>query len=182
MTESDEDSLKQAEANIGRPAAGDRAFKVIRATIAGDQARSIVTSVAAPAAYSFRQVDGTRSGAAGCIGGAGRTSPRDSSPRRDTSRLLVAVAELMHRNVDAWHAFGQVQPGGLVNYVYHGRIYELRATRTQPLASVRVGGAAYAHVIRSDFEIRSTDDGESTHFRSRTAQKDRWPGGGWVLS
>jgi hypothetical protein len=43
MTESDEDSLKQAEANIGKPVAGDRAFKVIRATIAGDQARSIVT-------------------------------------------------------------------------------------------------------------------------------------------
>ena len=43
MTESDEDSLKQAEANIGRPIAGDRAFKIIRATIDGDQARSVGT-------------------------------------------------------------------------------------------------------------------------------------------
>src|SRR3984885_2127124 len=161
MTESDEDSIKQAEANINRPIAGDRAFKIIRATIAGDQARSIVTSVAAPAAYSFRQVDAVlelaRRDASKELEGRARVTRLPSGTRPG---FLAAVAELMHRNVDAWHAFGRVQPGGPVNYVYHGRIYELRATRTQPLARVQVGGATYVHVIRSEFEARSTYDGE----------------------
>ena len=42
----------------------------------------------------------------------------------------------MHRHVDEWHASGRVQPGGPINYVYHGRIYELRATDTRPLAEI----------------------------------------------
>jgi hypothetical protein len=57
-----------------------------------------------------------------------------------------------------------VQAGGPIHYVYHGRLYELRATHTRPLARVQVGGAAYAHVIASDFETKSAYDGEVTQF------------------
>jgi hypothetical protein len=165
MTESDEDSIKQAEANIGRPVAGDRIFKIIRATIDGDQARSVVTSVAAPAEYSFRQVHtllelARRESSEGQEGKA-RVIQLPSGTRPG---FLAAVAEVMHRHVDQWHASGRVQPGGPIHYVYHGRIYELRATHTRPLARVRVGGAAYAHVIASDFETRSAYDGEVTQF------------------
>jgi hypothetical protein len=165
MTESDEDSIKQAEANIARHAAGDRTFKIIRATVDGDQATSTVTSVAAPAEYSFRQV-GTMLELARRESSEGREgSPRVIRlPSGTRPGFLAAVAELMHRHVDQWHASGRVQPGGSIPYVYHGRIYELRATRTRPLASVQVGGAAYAHVIATDFETRSTYDGEVTQF------------------
>jgi hypothetical protein len=165
MTESDEDSVKEAEANIARPAAGDRTFKIIRATIDGDQATSIVTSVAAPAAYSFRQVRTV-------LELARRESSEGQEGRARVIRLpsgtrpgfLAAVAELMHRHVDQWHASGRVQPGGPIPYVYHGRIYELRATHTRVLASVQLGGAAYVQVIASDFETRSAYDGEVTSF------------------
>jgi hypothetical protein len=165
MTQSDEDSIKEAEANIGRPIAGDRAFKIIRATIDGDRARSIVTSIAAPADYSFRQVHTV-------LDLAQRKLPEGENARARVIRLpsgtrpgfLTAIAELMHRHVDEWHASGRVQPGGPIHYVYHGRIYELSVTRTQPLASVRAGGAVYAHVIVSDFETRSTYDGEVDQF------------------
>jgi len=165
MTQSDEASIKEAEASIGRPIAGDRAFKIIRATIDGDRARSIVTSIAAPADYSFRQVHTV-------LDLAQRKSSEGQEARARVIRLpsgtrpgfLTAIAELMRRHVDEWHASGRVQPGAPINYVYHGRIYELSVTRTQPLASVRVGGAVYAHVIVSDFETRSTYDGEVDQF------------------
>jgi hypothetical protein len=165
MTESDEDSIKEAEANIDRPVAGDRTFKIIRATVDGDKARSIVTSVAAPAEYSFRQVHtvlelARRESSEGREGKA-RVIRLPSGTRPG---FLAAVAELMHRHVDRWRASGRVEPGESIPYVYHGRIYELRATRTRPLASVQVGGAAYAHVIASDFETRSAFDGEVTRF------------------
>jgi hypothetical protein len=165
MTQSDEDSIQQAQANIGRSVAGDRTFKIIRATIDGDHARSIVTSVAAPADYSFRQVhmvlELARRESAEGQAGAARVIRLPSGTRPG---FLAAVVEMMHRHVDEWHASGRVQPGGSISYVYHGRIYELRATRTQPLASVQVGGQAYAHVIASDFEARSTYDGEVDQF------------------
>jgi hypothetical protein len=165
MTESDEGSIKEAEANINRPVAGERTFKIIRATIDGDQARSIVTSVAAPAEYSFRQVHTV-------LELARRESSEGQEGKTRTIRLppgtrpgfLAAVADLMHRHVDQWQTSGRVQPGGSIHYVYHGRIYELRATHTRPLASVEAGGAAYAHVIASDFETRSAYDGEVTQF------------------
>src|SRR5438093_942062 len=165
MTESDEDSLQQAEANIGKQAVGDRTFKIIRATIDSGQARSSVSSIAAPSEYSFRQVDTV-------LALAQHESSEDPERNVRVTRLptgtrpgfLAAVAEVMHRHVDQWHASGRLQLGGPITYVYHGRIYELRATHTQPLASVRVGGAAYARVIASDFETRSAYDGEVTQF------------------
>jgi hypothetical protein len=165
MTESDEDSIKQAEANIGRPVAGDRTFKIIQATIDGDQARSIVTSVAAPAKYSFRQVHTVLELAQReSSEGPEATARVIRLPSGTRPGFLMAIAELMHRHVDQWHSSGRVQPGGPINYVYHGRIYELRATYTRPLASIEVGGTAYAHVIASDFETRSAYDGEVSQF------------------
>jgi hypothetical protein len=165
MTESDEDSIQQAEGNIRKQAAGDRRFKIIRGTIDADEATSIVTSIAAPAQYSYRQVDTL-------LDLAQRESSKEAEGTARVIRLpagtrpgfLEAIAEAMHRQVDQWHASGRVQPGGAIRYVYHGRIYELRATRTRPLASVQVGGAAYAHVIASEFETRSAYDGEVTQF------------------
>jgi hypothetical protein len=161
MTESDEDTIEEAEANI-RKQAGDRTFKIIRATIDGDQARSVVTSIAAPAGYSFRQVDTVL-----------ELAQRESSegkarvirlPSGTRPGFLAALAELMHTHVDEWRTSGHVHPGGPITYVYHGRIYELAVTRTELLRSVRVGGNAYRQVIASDFEIRSTYDGELTRF------------------
>lgn len=165
MTESDEDSIEQAEANIHSQAAGNRTFKIIRATVDGGQARSIVTSIAAPAEYSFRHVHAV-------LELAQHESSKSLDSRVRVIRLpsgtrpgfLAALAELMHRHVAEWRASGRVQPGGPINYVYHGRIYELRATHTRLLASVRGESASYAHAIASDFETRSTSDGDVTRF------------------
>jgi hypothetical protein len=161
MTESDEASIEQAETNIRTQVAGDRTFKIIRGSIDADQASSTVTSVAAPVGYSFRQVDIM-------LDLAQRESSKESEGTPRVTRLpagtrpgfLAAVAELMHQHVGEWQSSGHVQPGGPINYVYYGRIYELRATRTRPQASVRVAGVEYAHVIQSDFQIRSEHDGE----------------------
>ena len=56
MTESDEDSIDQAEANLKAQAHGDHPFKIIRATVHGEQAQSVVTSIGAPRDYNYRQL------------------------------------------------------------------------------------------------------------------------------
>ena len=48
MTESDEESIKEAEANLKTQAQGHHPFKIIRATVHGEQAQSVVTSIGAP--------------------------------------------------------------------------------------------------------------------------------------
>jgi hypothetical protein len=162
MTESDEDSIQEAEANLRNQAGGDRVFKIIHATVDAEQARSVVTSIAAPKAYSFRQMDSL-------LTLARREGPRGTSrivqlPVGTRPGFLSALAELMHRHVEQSSTSDAVQPASPVKYVYHGRIYDLRATRVQTMARLRVGNASYTRVIAADFEIKSAYDGELTRF------------------
>ena len=162
MTESDEDSIEDAEANVRRQAGGDRNFKIIQATIDGDRAHSVVRSVDAPAAYSFRQVHVLLELAKRETGeGASRvvTLPAGTRPG-----FLSALADLMHAQCEQLRTTGKVQPDQPIKYVYHGRIYELRGTRARTMATVPVGNKSYDHAIAADFEIRSTYDGELTRF------------------
>jgi len=161
MTESDESSIEEAEAAI-RAHAGDHIFQIIRATVDGDQARSSVSSIAIPADYTFRQVRGVLDLAA--RGPAEGTTRVVRLPPGTRPGFLAALAELVHAHVDQWRSSGQIRDCGRIRYVYHGRIYELSATRTQALPSVRVGAIDYAHVIASQFEIRNTHDGGRTAF------------------
>jgi hypothetical protein len=162
MTESDEDSIEEAETNLRKRAGGDRIFKIIHATVDAEQARSVVTSIAAPEDYSFRQMHAVLTLA--------RREDSDGTSR--TVRLpvgtrpgfLSALAELMHRHVEQPHTWGEVQPASPIKYVYHGRIYVLRTTRVQMMAKLRVGNVSYSRAIAADFEIRSAYDGELTRF------------------
>jgi hypothetical protein len=161
MTESDEESIEEAEASIKKQA-GYRTFKIIRASVNADQSRSVVTSVEAPATYSFRELQ-TLLTLAQRDAPAGRAR-MIALPAGTRPGFLVAIAELLHRQAEEWRSSGRVRPGGPISYVYHGRIYQLAVTRTQPLATVRLGGRSYANVISSDFEIRNAVDGEVTPF------------------
>ena len=183
MTESDEASIEEAEASVRKQSRGSRTFKVIQATVEGEQARSVVTSIAAPENYSFRQVRtvlelAQREGSEG--------TPRVVRlPAGTRPGFLSALADLMDRAPSRGgqadrdgqagrgsrggsggpHARGQAGNGSeVVKFVYHGSIYELRETRAHLMPTMRVGGAAYQHVVAAEFEIRSTNDGELTEF------------------
>jgi len=161
MTESNEDSLEEAEANAQK-STGERTFKTIRSSIAGDQATSVVTSIAAPADYSFREAHTVLDLAEHkWPTGAPRVVDLPAGTRPG---FLVALAELMHTHVDQWRTSGRVGPHTPIEFVYHGKLYQLGATRTQPVSSIRVGGATYVHVIVSQFAVRNMQDGAVTQF------------------
>lgn len=163
MTQSDEASIEEAEASVRKQSRGNRTFKVIQATVDGEQARSIVTSIAAPESYSFRQVRtvldlAQREGTEG--------KPRVVRlPAGTRPGFLSALAELMDRNLDHGRQGGRTGPDRApMKFVYHGRIYELSVTHAHVMPTLRAGGAAYERVAAADFEIRSTSDGELTQF------------------
>jgi hypothetical protein len=183
MTQSDEASIDEAEASVRKQSHGNRTFKVIQATVDGEQARSVVTSIAAPENYSFRQVRtvlelARREGSEG--------TPRVVRlPAGTRPGFLSALAELMDRPAGRGGQAGRDgQPGrgsrigssgqaardqagsgrDAVKFVYHGRIYELRETHAQLTPTLRASGTTYQHVVAAVFEIRSTSDGELTEF------------------
>jgi hypothetical protein len=150
MTESDEESVAQAEANLKRQAHGDHPFKIIRATVTGEHAHSVVTSIGAPDDYTLRQLQTV-------LDLALRESP-EGKPR--TIRLppgtrpgfLAALADTMRG------------AAGPLAYVYHGRIYQLRQTDVRTIPDLRIAGASYGRAVAANFIITSTHDGEQTYF------------------
>jgi len=150
MTQSDEESIEQAEAGLHAQAAGRHAFKIIRATIAGDQATSLVATIAPQADYTFRD-----------LGTALDLARRQSEGKSRVVRLppgarpgfLAALADAMH-----------TRSSSPITYVYHGRLYELRQTRTERIANLRIGTISYGDAIAGDFVVTSLYDGEQTRF------------------
>ena len=151
MTESDEDSIEQAEASI-KQQDGQRVFKVIRGSIAADQAQSVVTSVPAPSTYNFRHVNTLLE-----LARRDRHDGRTRSvtlPAGTRPGFLSALADLIHAHVQQWKTASRVDAGAPITYAYHGKIYQLRATKTE----------RRSHAIASQFEIRNIVNGELTRF------------------
>jgi len=150
MTQSDEDSLEEAEANVTKQSQGEHPFKIIRATVSGHQAESVVTSIDAPQNYSFRQVQEVLELA--------RREPPRAKPRvirlppGTRPGFLAALTDVMRPSTDR------------VEYVYHGRIYELRRTETRAVHDARVLGTSYGPAVAADFTVTSQYDGEQFRF------------------
>jgi hypothetical protein len=150
MTESEEDSIEEAEAKLKAQANGDHPFKIIRATVHGEQAQSVVTSIGAPYDYNYRQLQTV-------LDLALREPPEGKArtvhlPPGTRPGFLAALADAMRISAAP------------ITYVYHGRIYELRQTAARPIPDVRIAHASYGRAIAADFTITSARDGEQTSF------------------
>jgi hypothetical protein len=160
MTESDEDSVDQAEANLRNP--GDRKFNVIHAVVAGGEARSVVRSVEAPSTLTLKQVD-TVLELADRKGTDGETRvvrlPAGSRPG-----FLTALADVLHTQATDWASTGTVHSTQAVPYVYHGKTYQLRATHARAVAGAHIGANTYDHLIQSQFQVKNVATGALSDF------------------
>jgi hypothetical protein len=161
MTESDEESVEEAEANLRKERSGAHTFKVIHATIDAEQSRSVVTAVGAPADYSFRQVRAVLALAGD--GGQAAASRVVRLPRGTRPGFLSAMAEIIHAQADSARA-GNLHAGAPLTYVYHGKLYELRGTSVQFKPTFEVSASRYSRVVSAQFTTRSLTDGEETRF------------------
>jgi hypothetical protein len=78
--------------------------------------------------------------------------------------FLSALTDLIHAHVEQWKSTHRIDAGAPIAYVYHGKIYQLRATKAQMQSAVKAGSTVYPHAIASQFEIRNTASGETTRF------------------
>ena len=161
MTESDEESVEEAESNLRREGNGVHTFKVIHADIDGARSRSVVTAVGAPADYSFRQVQAVLALAED--GGTAGQSRVVRLPQGTRPGFLSALAEIIHGQAESARA-GVVRSGPPLTYVYHGKLYELRGTSVQFKPTLEVNASRYARVVSAQFVTKSLTDGEETRF------------------
>jgi hypothetical protein len=157
MTESDEESVEEAEANLRREASGLHTFKVIHAAIDAEQSRSVVTAVGAPADYSFRELRAVLA-----LAGDGDTDGKSRVvrlPRGTRPGFLSALAEIIHTQAESARA-GAVQAGAPLTYVYHGKFFELRGISAQFKPTLEVNASRYARAVSAQFAIRNVADGD----------------------
>ena len=136
-------------------------FKVIHAAIDGERSRSVVTAVGAPADYSFRQVQTVLALAED--GGTAGKSRVVRLPQGTRPGFLSALAEIIHVQAVSARA-GALHAGAPLTYVYHGKLYELRATSLQFKPTFDVDSTRYARVVSAQFATKSLTDGEQTRF------------------
>ena len=161
MTESDEESVEEAESNLRKEGSGVHTFKVIHADIDGARSRSVVTAVGAPVDYSFRQVQAVLALAED--GGTAGQSRVVRLPQGTRPGFLSALAEIIHGQAESARA-GVVRSGPPLTYVYHGKLYELRGTSVQFKPTLEVNASRYARVVSAQFTTKSLTDGEQTRF------------------
>ena len=151
MTESEEDSIQQAEANVRSQPAGAHPFKVIQATADAEQAQARVASINMPEDYTLRQMRVVLDIARRAVGGGTLRSVRLAPGTRPG--FLAAVSDAM-----------RLPDARSIPYVYYGKFYELRRTRSRAVPGVRIGQRSYGPGIAADFVITNRRDGEETKF------------------
>jgi len=151
MTESEEDSIQQAEANVRKQPSGSHPFRVIHATADGEQAQARVASINMPEDYTLRQMRVVLDVARRAAGGGSLRVVR--LPAGTRPGFLAALADTMRLPAER-----------SIAYAYYGRLYELRRTRSRNMLNLQIAQRSYGPAVAADFVITSAHDGEQTKF------------------
>jgi hypothetical protein len=162
MNRSEDDSLDQAKASLGRGKDG-YFFKMNRARVEHGVARAEATTVFAPEDYSFRQLGDL-------LRFVEETKPvprvrQGGLPPGTHPGLLFALADLVHAGVVAARTPGSAGPRPrIVQYTFNAGVYDLVVTSWERVDRARYGTRTYEKLVRLDFESRNREKGTTERF------------------
>ena len=148
--QSNEESIEEAKAKLGKETGGTHAFKAIRATTENGHAKADVLTLQAASDLTYRDV--------GSLlmmvdGNASTTSSKTVKlPAGTRPGFLLALSDLM--------ANPKLKS---VPYVYNGKFHTLHVKGVDP-ASMRLNGRDYTNLVRARFETENQSTRERTPF------------------
>lgn len=165
MKQSDEESIAEAKSRLASEGRDGRyVFKAIRAVATPDEARAGVTTVNVPRDLTLHDLPALLD----IVTGESRGTPLRSVnlPRGTRPGFLVALAEIIHKNIEGHRQSGSatLRSADPVTYVYNGTLHDLTLRRSELLREWSTGTRTIAHVVRADFESRNRKTGEKTKF------------------
>jgi hypothetical protein len=150
MKQSNEESIEEAKAKLGKDAGGPHAFKAIRATTENGQAKADVLTLQAASDLTYRDVGSLLTLV------DGNASPTSSKtvklPAGTRPGFLLALSDLM--------ANPKLKS---VPYVYNGKFHTLHVKGVDS-ASMRMSGRHYTNLLRARFETENQSTRERTPF------------------
>lgn len=162
MTESNAESVEEAEQLLARAGQGGYAFHAIRATVSGEQAEAEVVLLRSEQDLTFRELEPLLA----------RVSSVDA-PRRvlrippaTTPGFLCAVAALVRETVSPSlpPAGRRARPAQPRTYVYNGRLYDLTMRSLEEHADFASGGRRYGPALEAEFEAFNRTTRHRTKF------------------
>lgn len=166
MKQSNEESLEEAKKNVEKEAKeGGFVYKAIRGVASADEARAGVTTVRVEKDLTFHDLD--------FVLDATSTESKATSlksvplPPKTRPGFLVALAELIHGNVEAYRQ--GARPGGShkagpITYVFNGGFHELTLRHSELIRDWHDGKRTASNVVRAEFELRSRKGGDKSNF------------------
>lgn len=164
MNRSEDDNLTSAQSKMAQEAKEGRfLFKMIRATLTGDEARAENRVVYAPTDFTVRQLEDLQR----------YVESTKPPPRVRTGRLpegthpglLFGTARLVDAGVEASHAPGNAGPTlRKVQYTFNTALYDLILKSWQRVDKVQYGKRTHQKLVRLEFESRNLEKGTVERF------------------
>ena len=158
MTQSDEQSIEQADANSRSE--NKHAFKAIHSRVSGGEAQSSTARMHLSEDFTYKDAKEVL-----------RSIPRSGSPDLTVKipagtdpGFLFAVKAMMHESVEKYRGSGKLNNPPPRRYIYNASIYQLSMNSSSLLKNVDVNGRKYQNLIESRFEARNTGTGKTSKF------------------
>lgn len=162
MTQSDEQSVEEAQARLRDSSHDGQMFSAIRAVVTRSEASAWVTPVRVDEGYTYRDLEGLL-----------RRVPEGGAANRHIAveagaaqGFLAAAASLVRESLTARTPADRpvaVTPPPRA-YVHGDRLYDMRVRSLTTLAA-RDAGAAWPSLIDADVEVRTRATGRTARFR-----------------
>ncbi len=160
MTESEEESIDQAQARI-EEAGARHAFKAIRGKVRDGRADATVVHLLTAENYTYRDLDRFLLK----VPVSGSITPTARLKKGVEPGFLLALKNLIHGNVERFRSSGKAGESNEPRlFVYNGALYELTECSLKPQASIVVNGRPYQSVIESRFQTRKIANGSTSDF------------------
>jgi hypothetical protein len=160
MTESDEQTIEEAEARIGTRAGDAVAFKASRSTITGDRAVGGTMTIYAPPELTYRTLD-TLLGLIPSEAPVVRTLVVPAGARNG---FLVSMESLLRDSVAPCVGSAGARSVPAVAFVYKQTMYDLALTSCELKKELRTSSRVFTDVVKGDFRVTNHSTKEQTTF------------------
>lgn len=152
MKQSNEQSIADAEKQIGTEGRGGYVYRAIHGTADAREARAGVTSVSVDRDLTYRDVESLIA----LVNNTGAAAEKRSVALPPGTRpgFLVALNDLVTGKANS-----------SVPFVYFGVFYDLTMKGSTRLKTATIDGHRYENLARSDFEMKNRSNGEITKFQ-----------------
>jgi hypothetical protein len=159
MTQTDEQSIEQAKAVVGKTEK-KHAFKAIRSRLSGSEAQSSTIQLHFDKNFTYRDA----SSVLNLIPASGSSFRQLRIPDGTDPGFLFAVKEIIRESVDQYRGSGDWSHPKPRRYVYSATLFNLSVVSARLLDKMEVNGHQYTELIENRFEAYNTVTHKTSKF------------------